>query len=99
VLYALENYEVTNHICGVRMLPLSMVRKKASKIKLKSDKMKKPSERTAAKGGWVKSDSTSGRFVEVGTSKGVTKSSPKSESSVREASSKRSSALKRLADR
>ena len=51
------------------------------------------------KGGWVKRDSTSGRFIEVGTKNGVAKSNSKTEVAVQAASSKRSSALKRLADR
>ena len=62
--------------------------------------MKKQSEMTPIKGGgWIKRDSTSGRFIEVVTIKGVAKARPKSESAVKEASEKRNSALKRLADR
>jgi hypothetical protein len=54
---------------------------------------------TTLKGGWVKRDASTGKFVEVGTKGGVAKASPTTETTVRDASSKRSSALKRLADR
>jgi hypothetical protein len=62
--------------------------------------MKKQHQITPVKGGgWIKRDPTSGRFVEVITDNGVAKARPKSFSAVKEASIKRSSALKRLADR
>lgn len=61
--------------------------------------MPKRSETIPLKDGWVKRDAASGRFIEVGTSKGVARASSKTEAAVRAASSKRSSALKRLADR
>jgi hypothetical protein len=61
--------------------------------------MKKRSEKTPVKGGWVKREVATGRFIEVATHKGVAKVSSKTLTTVREASSKRSSALKRLANR
>lgn len=57
------------------------------------------SKTTSVKGGWIKRDAVTGRFIEVHTSKGAAKASPKSGHSVKEASSKRRSALKRLANR
>lgn len=59
----------------------------------------KRSETTPVDGGWVKREAATGRFMEVVTKKGVKKASSKTEAATREASSKRSSALKRLADR
>ena len=59
----------------------------------------KTDEKVAVNGGWVKRDATSGRFMEVGTSRGVAKASAASEATVKEASSRQSAALKRLADR
>lgn len=61
--------------------------------------LKKRSETTAVNGGWVKREAGTGRFIEVTTKKGVAKASPRTQAAVREASSKRSSALKRLGDR
>jgi hypothetical protein len=61
--------------------------------------MGKMSKKTQVKDGWIKREAVTGRFVEVGTSKGTAKASPKSHSAVKGASSKRSAALKRLADR
>ncbi len=61
--------------------------------------MPKNSNTTPVKGGWIKRDASTGRFVEVQTSKGVAKASPKSVLVVKGASSKRSGALKRLANR
>lgn len=61
--------------------------------------MKKRFETTWVKGGWVKRETASGRFVAVGTHKGMSKASPKTQEAVRKASSKRGPALKRLADR
>jgi hypothetical protein len=49
--------------------------------------------------GWIKRDAQSGRLIEVGTKNGVTRATDISRSSVGEASSRRRSALKRLADR
>jgi len=49
-------------------------------------------------GASVKRDSASGRLIEVRSSDGVSKASPKTRSTVKEASFKRSAALKRLAD-
>lgn len=54
---------------------------------------------TPVKGGWVKRDEQSGRFMEVVTSKGATVQSEKSAAVVKDASSKRKDALKRLKDR
>lgn len=61
--------------------------------------MKNQTETKPVKGGWVTRDAASGRFMEVRTTEGVSKAGVKTRSSVREASSKRSAALKRLADR
>jgi hypothetical protein len=61
--------------------------------------MKKPSKTTTVKGGWVKREAATGRLTEVGTATGVAKPSSKTEATVKEASSRRSSALRRLADR
>ena len=57
------------------------------------------SKTTQVNGGWIKREERSGRFVEVHTSKGGAKASPKSASALTQASSKRGEALKRLADR
>lgn len=54
---------------------------------------------TGIGGGWVSREKTTGRFVEVRSESGVSKASDRSEAALRDASSKRSSALKRLADR
>jgi len=51
------------------------------------------------KGGTIKRVASSGRFVEVNSSKGTSRSSGKTVSVVKQASAKRSSALQRLADR
>jgi len=59
----------------------------------------KADEKVAVNGGWVKRDASSGRFKEVGTSSHVAKASAASEATVKEASSRQSAALKRLADR
>jgi hypothetical protein len=61
--------------------------------------MKNRTETKPVKGGWVKRDAASGRFIEVVTPKGVSKSSRKTGAAVKQASSKRSAALKRLANR
>ena len=61
--------------------------------------MKKRSETIPVKGGRIKRDAATGRFIEVATHKGVAKLSRKTLTTVKEASSRRSSALKRLADR
>jgi hypothetical protein len=67
--------------------------------KTKMRRGSKADEKVAVSGGWVKRDATSGRFKEVGTSRGVAKASAASEATVKEASSRQSAALKRLADR
>ena len=51
------------------------------------------------KGGWVKREERSGRFVQVQSESGTFCARPKSEDSVNEAATRRYSALKRLADR
>lgn len=54
---------------------------------------------TPVKGGWLKRDAATGRFMEVRTDKSVSKATSASRSVVKEASSRRKAALKRLADR
>jgi hypothetical protein len=54
---------------------------------------------TQVNGGTITRDERNGRFVEVSTSKGGAKASPKTASALTQASSKRGEALKRLADR
>ena len=61
--------------------------------------MKKTTRTTPVKGGWVKRDAATGRFLEVSTVNGAAKASPASEAAVSKASSKRGAALRRLADR
>lgn len=61
--------------------------------------MKKTSVTTPVKGGWVKREAHTGQFVEVRTSQGASKANSKTQSVLKEASSKRKSALSRLADR
>ena len=61
--------------------------------------MKTRTEITLVNGGLVKRDALTGRFIEVRTSKGVARAGEKTCSAVGEVSSKRNSALKRLADR
>jgi hypothetical protein len=56
-------------------------------------------KKTPVKGGSIGRSAKTGRFVQVVTKQGVSKANPKSEAAVKEASSKRSDALKRLADR
>lgn len=51
------------------------------------------------KGGWVKRDATSGRFVEVGSEKGTFRAKPDSEAAIDQAAKDRHDALKRLANR
>ncbi len=53
----------------------------------------------SVKGGWVKRDETTGRFVEVKTETGTYRAKPESESAIKSASRDRYDALKRLADR
>lgn len=55
--------------------------------------------KTPVKGGWIGRDSKTGRFVQAHGSKGTERSKPGSESAAKDASSRRHSALKRLADR
>jgi len=56
-------------------------------------------KKSIPKGHVVKREVKTGRFIEVRTSKGVIKASPKSTIVVKETSFKRSAALKRLANR
>ncbi len=51
------------------------------------------------KDGWVKREAASGRLVAVGTDKGVSKASARSEAAISDASTRHASALQRLADR
>ena len=51
------------------------------------------------KGGWVKREAASGRFVEVGSEKGIYRANPDSEAAIEKASKDRHDALKRLANR
>jgi NADH dehydrogenase FAD-containing subunit len=62
-------------------------------------KMPQALKKTTVKGGSIARSALSGRVVHVVTKQGVSKANPKSETAVKEASSKRSDALKRLADR
>ena len=54
---------------------------------------------TPVKGGWVKRDVVTGRFVEVRSENGVSRSSARSNESLKKVSARRSAAMKRLADR
>lgn len=51
------------------------------------------------KGGWVKRDVATGRFVEVGSESGTYRAKPASEAAIERASKDRHDALKRLANR
>lgn len=53
----------------------------------------------SVKGGRIGRSAKSGQFIEVQTSRGTSKSKAKTERVVREASSKRKDALKRLVNR
>lgn len=55
--------------------------------------------KTPVEGGWIARDAKTGRFIEVHGSKGTAKAAAQSESATSMASSRRSSALKRLANR
>ncbi|MGY3437957.1 MULTISPECIES: hypothetical protein [unclassified Marinovum] len=56
-------------------------------------------EKSEANGGWVRRSAKTGQFVSVETVKGTSKKSPKTDATVKEVSSRRQAALKRLADR
>lgn len=56
-------------------------------------------KKTTVKGGWVARNAKSGKLVSVGSSSGTFKGKPKTIDTVKEVSSKREAALKRLADR
>lgn len=51
------------------------------------------------KGGWIKREAVTGRFVEVGSEKGTYRAKPDSEAIIDKASKDRHEALKRLANR
>lgn len=51
------------------------------------------------KGGWVKREAATGRFVEVGTDKGTHRATAASEAAIEKASNDHHDALKRLANR
>lgn len=55
--------------------------------------------KTPVKGGWVERDATSGRLIQASGTRGSSKLTPRSDAAAKEASSRRSAALKRLADR
>nr|WP_306268028.1 hypothetical protein [Pararhizobium sp. IMCC3301] len=61
--------------------------------------MKQKTKTTPVHGGTIKREASTGRFVEVTTSNGVSKASNMSQSAVKKASIKRSAALERLAYR
>lgn len=65
----------------------------------KDDKTTAAHSMTQVSGGWIKRDISSGGLIEAGSDEGISKASKVSRASVREASGKRSAALKRLADR
>ncbi|WP_158274024.1 hypothetical protein [Allosediminivita pacifica] len=51
------------------------------------------------KDGWIARDAETGRFVAVGTENGVSRKTPKTEALLKEVSSRRNAALKRLVNR
>lgn len=57
------------------------------------------STESSVKGGLVKRDSVTGRFIAVQTDKGTFRSGPTTQTVVKDKSAKRHEALKRLADR
>ncbi len=61
--------------------------------------MAKKLVKETVKGGWVARSAKTGRFVEAGTVKGISKSSTKTGRVLKEASARHSDALKRLVDR
>lgn len=61
--------------------------------------MKKNAVTKPVKGGWVKREASTGRFVEVRTATSASKATAKTESVLKETSSRRSLALSRLANR
>lgn len=56
-------------------------------------------KKTLLKDGSITRDEMTGRFIEVTSRKGTSRASGKTEAAVKQASLKRQSALKRLADR
>ncbi len=61
--------------------------------------MSKNQRSEAVKGGWVTRSAKSGRFIEVRSASGSSKSTSKTVNVVKGASSKRKDALKRLVNR
>lgn len=70
-----------------------------TKLKTSELKRKAAFALTSVSGGSIKRDGTSGKLLEVRTDRATFRSSAASEMSVANASSKRSAALKRLANR
>jgi hypothetical protein len=66
---------------------------------IETGKMAKITEKERVKGGVVVRNAKTGQFISVSTGKSVSVRSPKTGEVVQEASSKRSGALKRLANR
>lgn len=56
-------------------------------------------QKTTVKGGYISRSTKTGRFVEVGSRNGVKKPTAQSVTIVKEASTRRSAALKRLVNR
>ena len=61
--------------------------------------MKTSTIKTTVKGGWISRESNSGKFIAVKNGTKVSKSSSSSKLTIKGVSSRRSAALKRLADR
>jgi len=61
--------------------------------------MGKSTETTPVNGGWIKRDRETGALKEVGTERGTSRVSARSQESIREVSQRRSAALDRLAKR
>ncbi|PTX48325.1 hypothetical protein [Allosediminivita pacifica] len=61
--------------------------------------MKPRHHKTTLKDGWIARDAETGRFVAVGTENGVSRKTPKTEALLKEVSSRRNAALKRLVNR
>ncbi|WP_289150279.1 hypothetical protein [uncultured Salipiger sp.] len=61
--------------------------------------MSKPVEKTSVRGGWIKRETRTGRFVEVATENGLSKATEKTSAKIKEVSGRRHAALMRLKDR